>query len=52
MDGLLWTLIKLFFSSDCRDHEDMDVDLDREFLLGLRELKFLTDKDHLDEHRT
>lgn len=41
-----------YSSKDCRDHEDMDVDLDREFLLGLRELKFLTDKDHLDEHRT
>ena len=37
--------------TDCCDHEDMDVDLDREFLLGLRELKVLTDKENLDDHR-
>ena len=41
-----------FYSyADCPDHEDMDVDLDREFLLGLRELKVLADKDNLDDQR-
>lgn len=32
--------------------EDMDVDLDKEFLQGLKDLKILiTDKDLLDQHK-
>ena len=44
-----------FFSltvSECKNHEDMDVDLDRNFLLSLRELKVLVDKEYLEEHRS
>ena len=48
--------IRLYFDlscivSDCQDHEDMDQDLDREFLQGLRELKDLLDSKHLDKHK-
>lgn len=32
--------------------DDVDVDLDREFLQDLRELKMLLDKEHLEEHRS
>ncbi|XP_025104299.1 acidic fibroblast growth factor intracellular-binding protein-like isoform X2 [Pomacea canaliculata] len=35
----------------CTNHEDMDVDLDRNFLQLLRELKVLIEKDCLEEHR-
>jgi hypothetical protein len=41
----------MVFFSDCKSHEDMDVDLDRDFLLSLRELKALLEKDVLEEHR-
>jgi len=33
------------------DQERTDVDLDREFLQGLRELKFLSEKEIVDEHK-
>ena len=33
------------------DQEGSDVDLDREFLQGLRELKFLSEKEYVDEHK-
>jgi len=33
------------------DQERTDVDLDREFLQGLRELKFLSEKEIIDEHK-
>jgi len=33
------------------DQERNDVDLDREFLQGLRELKFLSEKELVDEHK-
>ena len=36
---------------ECKNHEDMDVDLDRNFLLSLRELKVLVEKEYLEEHR-
>ena len=36
---------------DCQQHEDMDVDLDRDFLIGLREVRVFTDKEILDEHK-
>ena len=29
----------------------MDVDIDRHFLMGLRDFKVLADRDHLDEHK-
>ena len=29
----------------------MDVDLDRDFLHGLREVKMLAERDQLDEHK-
>lgn len=35
----------------CADQEGSDVDLDREFLQGLRELKFLSEKECVDEHK-
>ncbi len=41
----------MFDVSDCRDHEDMDQDLDREFLQGLRELKDLLDSKHIEKHK-
>ena len=34
------------------DQEGSDVDLDREFLQGLRELKFLSEKEYVDEHKS
>lgn len=37
--------------SECDNHEDMDVDLDRMFLQDLRDLKILTEKEYLDEHK-
>ncbi|XP_052769077.1 acidic fibroblast growth factor intracellular-binding protein-like [Mya arenaria] len=40
-----------YSAAECDNHEDMDVDLDRSFLQDLRELKILTDKQHLDEHK-
>jgi len=36
----------------CADQEGSDVDLDRDFLQGLRELKFLSEKEVVDEHKT
>lgn len=36
---------------DCKVHEDMDVDLDRRFLQDLRELKMISEKEVLDEHK-
>jgi len=38
-------------SATCRS-DDVDVDLDREFLQDLRDLKMLLDKEHLEEHRS
>jgi len=46
-----WFKTLLLFCTECDHHEDMDVDLDRAFLQDLRELKLLTDKQHLDEHK-
>jgi len=40
-----------YSSKDCVGHEDMDVDLDREFLLNLRELKILQEKEVMEEHK-
>ncbi|XP_076442471.1 acidic fibroblast growth factor intracellular-binding protein-like [Babylonia areolata] len=40
-----------YSSVECKNHEDMDVDLDRNFLLMLRELKVLVEKECLEEHR-
>jgi len=39
------------FSADCKDHEDNDVDIDRDFLQSLRDLKVLAEKEFLDEHK-
>ncbi|XP_074646357.1 acidic fibroblast growth factor intracellular-binding protein-like [Tubulanus polymorphus] len=39
-------------SSESKQHEDMDVDFDREFFQELRELKILTEKDIIDEHKS
>lgn len=36
---------------ECKGHQDMDVDLDREFLQNLRDLKLFLEKDVIDEHR-
>ncbi|KAK7481158.1 hypothetical protein BaRGS_00027591 [Batillaria attramentaria] len=41
-----------YSSVECKNHEDMDVDLDRDFLLLLRELKVLVEKEYLEEHRS
>ncbi|XP_022329419.2 acidic fibroblast growth factor intracellular-binding protein-like [Crassostrea virginica] len=35
----------------CTVHQDMDVDLDRGFLQDLRELKMISEKEILDEHK-
>lgn len=35
-----------------REHEGSNVDLDREFIQSLRELKVLLDKEQIDQHRT
>ncbi|XP_060590467.1 acidic fibroblast growth factor intracellular-binding protein-like [Ruditapes philippinarum] len=40
-----------YSAAECDNHEDMDVDLDRMFLQELRDLKILTEKEFLDEHR-
>ncbi|XP_048736754.2 acidic fibroblast growth factor intracellular-binding protein-like [Ostrea edulis] len=40
-----------YSSADCKVHEDMDVDLDRRFLQDLRELKMISEKEVLDEHK-
>lgn len=40
-----------YSSVECTGHEDMDVDLDRDFLQKLRDLKILTEKEYLDEHK-
>lgn len=37
--------------TDCTDHEDNDVDLDKDFLQDLRDLKTLAEREHLDELR-
>lgn len=36
---------------DCQHHEDMDVDMDRDFLLDLREVKVLMEREYAEEHR-
>ncbi|XP_064600078.1 acidic fibroblast growth factor intracellular-binding protein-like [Liolophura sinensis] len=41
-----------YSSEDCENHEDMDVDLDRNFLQELRDLKMLLEKEYLDEHKS
>ncbi|KAL4238278.1 hypothetical protein ACF0H5_002990 [Mactra antiquata] len=41
-----------YSAAECDNHEDMDVDLDRMFLQDLRDLKILTEKEHLDEQKT
>ena len=41
----------LQFDLGNRTHNDMDVDMDRTFLIGLRDVKPLADKEHLDEHK-
>ncbi|KAH3826890.1 acidic fibroblast growth factor intracellular-binding protein-like [Dreissena polymorpha] len=40
-----------YSAAECDNHEDMDVDLDRAFLQDLRDLKILTEKQHVDEHK-
>ncbi|XP_005106473.1 acidic fibroblast growth factor intracellular-binding protein [Aplysia californica] len=40
-----------YSSEDCQTHEDMDVDMDRDFLLDLRELKVLMEREYAEEHR-
>lgn len=40
-----------YSAAECDNHEDMDVDLDRMFLQDLRDLKILTEKEYLDEHK-
>lgn len=41
-----------YSSVECKNHEDMDVDLDRNFLLLLRDLRALVERDYLEEHRS
>ena len=41
----------MFYVSECENHEDMDVDLDRMFRQELRDLKLLTEKEWLDEQK-
>lgn len=36
---------------ECQNHEDMDVDMDRDFLLDLREFKVLMEREYAEEHR-
>ncbi|KAI0234810.1 Acidic fibroblast growth factor intracellular-binding protein [Lamellibrachia satsuma] len=38
-------------AKDSKDHEDIDVDLSRDFLHDLRDVKVLADKELLDEHK-
>uniref|UniRef100_A0A0B6ZDS5 Acidic fibroblast growth factor intracellular-binding protein n=1 Tax=Arion vulgaris TaxID=1028688 RepID=A0A0B6ZDS5_9EUPU len=40
-----------YSSEDCQHHEDMDVDMDRDFLLDLREVKVLMEREYAEEHR-
>ncbi|XP_071079950.1 acidic fibroblast growth factor intracellular-binding protein-like [Haliotis cracherodii] len=40
-----------YSSIECTEHEDMDVDLDRDFLLQLRELKGLMEREYCEEHK-
>lgn len=40
-----------YSSQECKDHEDNDVDLDKDFLQDLREVKTLTERENLDEHK-
>jgi len=40
-----------YSSKDCRHHDDMDVDFDRDFLHSLRDLKPLSDWKQLEEHK-
>jgi len=40
-----------YSSEDCCTHEDMDIDMDRHFLLELRELKVLMEREAAEEHR-
>ncbi|CAL1534602.1 unnamed protein product [Lymnaea stagnalis] len=41
-----------YSSEDCQNHEDMDVDMDRDFLLDLREVKVLMEREYAEEHRS
>ncbi|KAL5008908.1 hypothetical protein ScPMuIL_014489 [Solemya velum] len=41
-----------YSATDSKEHEDMDVDLDREFLQELRELRILLDKENMDEQKS
>lgn len=47
---LIWTFF-VKSAAECTDHEDNDVDLDKDFLQDLREVKTLTERENLDEHR-
>ncbi|CAG5124637.1 unnamed protein product [Candidula unifasciata] len=40
-----------YSSEECQHHEDMDVDMDRDFLLDLREVKVLMEREYAEEHR-
>ena len=44
------TLIVILLA-DTKDHDDIDVDLNRDFLHDLRDVKVLADKELLDEHK-
>ena len=37
--------------SDCRSQSDMEVDMDRLFLIQLRDIKLLAEKEPLEEHK-
>ncbi|XP_059173351.1 acidic fibroblast growth factor intracellular-binding protein-like [Physella acuta] len=41
-----------YSSEECQNHEDMDVDMDRDFLLDLREFKVLMEREYAEEHRS
>ncbi|KAK0056954.1 G-protein coupled receptor moody [Biomphalaria pfeifferi] len=41
-----------YSSEDCQNHEDMDVDMDRDFLMDLREVKVLMEREYAEEHRS
>ena len=47
----MYYIFVCFSNPDCVSHADMDVDLDRNFLLGLRDVKTLSEKDCIDEHK-
>ena len=43
--------IYLIIFADCLDHEDMDQDLDRDFLHDLRDIKALLEREVLEDHK-